>query len=352
MAKTLIIIISLLLIGFSFSCKGKKDVIIDKNILKNTDKPTKVIEEKLEGDFIQKGPAYKDDLGKSIKHGKWQILYPDGKLYSEGRYINGKKDGKWLVYYPSGKASDEANFKNDLQTGDYISYHPNGTIKTKGKFENSKPFGAWEWWYANGKIETKGMYYFGRKQEKWTYYSPDGKITAEGSFKDEFPIGKWTGIDTLGGGFIIDFPEDGKNGNVVGKTLKDKPFLNLTLNDGYLIGKAELFYTNGKICRRCTYISLDEAGVKKLKLSPKLIPFHIPPLKKNYQGVANGTNERYYTNGQLERLTTFSKGRINGIHKQFFENGKKRVECMYVNDVIAANSFKRWDEAGNLIETK
>ena len=38
-----------------------------------------------------------------LKEGLWKSYYSNGKLHSEGNYINGKSDGLWITYDEQGK---------------------------------------------------------------------------------------------------------------------------------------------------------------------------------------------------------------------------------------------------------
>lgn len=343
--RIILLLIGLIYLFQSVSCnkmikKETKVISTDKNIA----------EYKIEGGFFERGPVLTSDSGKPVKHGIWRVYFPDKKLYAIGKYDHGKKDSLWTVFTKDGKKSEETNFKQDIQDGLYQSWYDNGKLKSKGAFKKNRPYGLWEFYYLNGNLESKGTYYYGKRQEKWSYYFADSKIKATGNFKDDFPVGEWTGEDSLGISFKATFPD--RNGKVTGTFENNKTFISMTIKNGHLTGKAVYYYSNGKKERAATYIELSKEEAKREGFKAKLVPFFIHYLQKNFEGVPDGQMIRYYPNGQVERLTTFKRGILTGQHKQFYENGNKKVECIYKEGKIVKDSFTGWDIDGKIIEKK
>ena len=56
-------------------------------------------------------------------------LVPNGKLSSEGMYINGQEHGLWT------------------------EYHSNGQMAARGHYANGKEVGHWEFWSSDGSPE-------------------------------------------------------------------------------------------------------------------------------------------------------------------------------------------------------
>ncbi|MBN1233832.1 MAG: hypothetical protein JXA60_10805 [Candidatus Coatesbacteria bacterium] len=314
----------------------------------STDKSVK--EYKMEGGFFERGPVMTSDKGKPVKHGIWKVYFPDKKLYATGKYYNGKKDSLWTIFTKDGKKSEEANFRQDIQDGPYKSWYDGDKLKSKGMFKKGKPYSIWELYYLNGNLESKGSYYYGKKQDKWIYYYANSQLRATGNFKDDFPVGEWTGKDSLGISFKATFPVG--NGEVSGTYENKKKFISMIIKNRQLIGKAVFYYSNGKAERSAVYIELSKEDAKKEGFKAKLVPFFVHNMQKNFDGVPDGQMIRYYTNGQIERLTTFRRGILTGQHKQFYENGKKKVECIYKEGKIVKDSFTSWDINGKVLEKK
>jgi len=64
-----------------------------------------------------------------IKHGLFSAHHPNGKLSSEGMYVNDQEDGLWT------------------------EYHTNGQMAARGHYANGKEVGHWEFWSSDGSPE-------------------------------------------------------------------------------------------------------------------------------------------------------------------------------------------------------
>ena len=64
-----------------------------------------------------------------IKHGLFSAHHPNGKLSSEGMYVNGQEHGLWT------------------------EYHSNGQMAARGHYANGKEVGHWEFWRSDGSPE-------------------------------------------------------------------------------------------------------------------------------------------------------------------------------------------------------
>lgn len=62
------------------------------------------------------------------RQGEWSYWYPDGKLWSQGEYLNGKRDGKSTVWYE------------------------NGQKRYQGVYLNDSTIGKWQFWDEQGKL--------------------------------------------------------------------------------------------------------------------------------------------------------------------------------------------------------
>jgi hypothetical protein len=58
------------------------------------------------------------------------------QLYSEGCYLNGKKNGLWTYWYMNGQKRSEGEFKDDLLNGSVVDYDMKGNKVDKVVYEN------------------------------------------------------------------------------------------------------------------------------------------------------------------------------------------------------------------------
>ena len=57
------------------------------------------------------------------------------------------------------------------------------------------------------------------------------------------------------------------------------------------------------------------------------------------------------SNGILSFEEEYNKGFQEGMYTSYHKNGKKKKEYKSHNNDIVKNTFKKWDEDGNLIES-
>jgi antitoxin component YwqK of YwqJK toxin-antitoxin module len=65
-------------------------------------------------------------------------------------------------------------------------------------------------------------------------------------------------------------------------------------------------------------------------------------------GLLNGTSKKWYPNKQLMEERFYSKGRKNGKHVSYWQNGNKRFE-FFAKDDAYEGELKEWSVDGNLI---
>ena len=52
-----------------------------------------------------------------IRDGLFQEFHPNGKLASEGTYVDGHEDGLWRDYHDNGQIAAEGNYTQGVETG-------------------------------------------------------------------------------------------------------------------------------------------------------------------------------------------------------------------------------------------
>ncbi len=70
-------------------------------------------------------------------------------------------------------------------------------------------------------------------------------------------------------------------------------------------------------------------------------------VSKSYEvenGVLNGELTRYFSNGQIKKITTYKSGEKDGKIVQYYENGKMKFEAFRDNGNFVKST--KWDELG------
>ena len=74
----------------------------------------------------------------SLKAGKWTVYYPHGAPSQIMTYKFGKLNGKMSNYYSNGKIQSEGKYVNDLKHGVFKIYDKDGKVLKQEKFAYNK----------------------------------------------------------------------------------------------------------------------------------------------------------------------------------------------------------------------
>ena len=132
--KRILIILHLLV--FLFACGSKEIEKVETTF--NSGKPKLVVKYKLvEGEETRTHEKELYESGKTkmegaIENGQrtglWKVYFEDGTLWSEGEYVDGKRNGTAKNYYPNGKLRYEGMFKQDQKIGRWKFYNEQGQL--------------------------------------------------------------------------------------------------------------------------------------------------------------------------------------------------------------------------------
>lgn len=115
-----------------------------------------------------------------------------GKLVSEGKMINQKREGEWIIYQKkSNKILNKENYSNGIQEGKQITYYPDETIAEELNYKNGKKDGENLYYGVNGKLTKKLFYENDELEGKAFYYDASGQVTIEGNYKEGKKHGLW-----------------------------------------------------------------------------------------------------------------------------------------------------------------
>lgn len=126
---------------------------------------------------------------KGLKHGKWEkIEY--GKIVYRGQFIHGAPMGEFTYFYDDGKTLKSiSNFmKNNVMYA--ITYHSNGKISSQGKFINKIKDSLWVYFGDNGTKIGEESYLKGKKNGFWRKYDlTSGQLLEEEAWKNDLQHG-------------------------------------------------------------------------------------------------------------------------------------------------------------------
>jgi antitoxin component YwqK of YwqJK toxin-antitoxin module len=103
-----------------------------------------------------------------IRNGKWKEFNRHGVLIAEGVYVDNAKHGTWIEYYDhTGTKMIQEDYRYGVQHGRFTSYHPNGRIFSQGQFVNGLREGYFNVYDEQGN-NTRTLYFINNVQIKDT----------------------------------------------------------------------------------------------------------------------------------------------------------------------------------------
>jgi len=115
----------------------------------------------------------------------------DGKILTEGEYIEGYEEGFW--YYELGESREEGYYSGGYRNGLWKSFYSDGELSFEGEFIDDNPNGKHTYYWDNGKIKDQGRYIMGKKEGDWQKNNYDGSTFLIVTYKNGIET-KYDGI--------------------------------------------------------------------------------------------------------------------------------------------------------------
>lgn len=87
----------------------------------------------------------------------------NGRLLSEVKLVDGKKEGLSKFYWPNGKLKCEANYQNGIYHGSVVRYFENGNLFSSFNYNHGQESGKQQMWKSDGRIKVNYEVINGRK---------------------------------------------------------------------------------------------------------------------------------------------------------------------------------------------
>jgi antitoxin component YwqK of YwqJK toxin-antitoxin module len=129
-------------------------------------------------------------FSKGKKTGQETNFYKDGKIESQGNYVDGSRNGHWKMfgnkdnilaegnYSPKAGVAEDAEIKYE-RNGIWKEYYADGKLFGTGTRKHTRT-GAWKFYYNNGQIGYDGVMANESMFETAKMYDRDGKILGDG----------------------------------------------------------------------------------------------------------------------------------------------------------------------------
>ena len=261
--------------------------------------------------------------------------------------VNGK-DVK--TYYRSGILESCVNKRNNQLHGECSFYHPNGVLQYQCEFKNGKRNGTGKQYDENGYDDSSIEYKNDVMNGDEMLYHKNLMTAVEGRRKNGMRVGKFKEYDEKGK--ILKLYNYNKNGN----GLLDGEYITFYPKK-YGQKKSECYYNNGNRCG--IYIERYESGnISKIchydengKLTGKCTTYYENGKKKTECTYKNnilvGKYREWHENDKIAKKCYYENGALDGKYIEKYDNGNIAKECNYKNDIIVGEYIEKYDN-GNI----
>ncbi len=248
-----------------------------------------------------------------------RFYYPNGKISSEGKLMNGKPDGYWISYFESGRIKSEGNRLNFRLDSLWKFYNDSGFVTAEYNYKEGLKHGLQKSYYDNGILQSEEKDSLSVKNGLFKLYTSEGKI-----FKS---IPYSNGVEN---GLAKEFRKDGiiitvtnfKNGYF---QKEDK--INRVDKNGLRQGLYRDYFANDKVQFEGNYKDDKKDGFFKeynsegrvVKKEEYRMGVLIPSIVEDKEKFE--IKRRYYPTGATKIVGTYKKGVPEGVFRMYDEKG-------------------------------
>jgi len=268
----------------------------------------------------------KTETGYAQEFLEW---YPNGALKKRYHYLNDSFDGLQEEFHEDGKLKLECHYADGKKIGTFKEWFENGQIASEIQLVKGRRSGLAKTFYKNGQFKSESFFNSaGNLQGLEKYYEENGQLVFEGFFSNG-----------LKSGFHQEWYRSG--------ALKKKTnFLG-----GKIHGSDEEFYENGDLAHKANYVDnlIDGAFTSWFEDAT------IHEKNQFERGKPVGIHLEYYQKETPDSINVlasalcYSEGKLDGVQKRFYKNGKPEVVLTYKNNIL--HGLKSlWSMEGDLLE--
>ena len=198
-------------------------------------------------------------------------------------------------------------------------YYPNEQVSSEGIMRGDKPDGYWKTYYVTGVIKSEGKRTNYLLDSTWNFYNQTGDLVQRISYS----IGEKSGYSIS---YRYDNPINPGQSTMISKEL----YVN-----GRKEGNSFYYHITGEMKQIVFFKEGRKQGLAR-EFSKDSVLITIMEYNDNY--VVN-----------RERVNRVDlKGRKQGTHREYYENGKIKMEVNYLDDELHGY-FREFDGTGNLV---
>ncbi len=274
------------------------------------------------------------DVKETTLHLEDTIVYLRNDMIPITGVIQGKNNSNKKIF--------EVSYLKGKKSGPMKLWCSNGQLILSGNYYNGVPNGSFEWYYSSGKINAKCNYFYGKPNGKCQgWYEEHDQL----KYEENYQLGALFGVQryfsqdgvSLGGGDLV-------NGN--GKLILYYPNKTIALENLYLNGlltkineyslngkiQSIVEYQNGKLNGKCLFWDESDHEIAEL----------------NYLcGEKHGTNKEFYRDGKNKLEEHYLNGVLDSVKRKWSDKEKLIEESFWENGINVSSKY--WNENGELL---
>ncbi|NCA84862.1 MAG: toxin-antitoxin system YwqK family antitoxin [Clostridia bacterium] len=236
--------------------------------------------------------------------GYWKTYHENGVLKSEGNRVNFELEGSWKFYDESGKMVLLVNYSAGIKNGLRITWRYDEIVAEN--FESDIRQGLTTYYYADSAVAKTIPFVNGREEGLAKEYADDGRVIT---------------ITTYKKGYIV-----------------ARERINRTDSEGRKQGAWKFFHDNGLVSLEGRYTNDEKDGYfKSYDKNGKLLQTSKWVNGVQQENVAELAQlevaRDYYPNGQVAIVQTYKNGVLQGVRRQYDEQGNLVSGAYYENGV-------------------
>jgi antitoxin component YwqK of YwqJK toxin-antitoxin module len=293
--------------------------------------------------------------------GYHQEFYPNGKLSMEKKFHTGwmvemnqydtsgrllvknkfpDGNGSWLQLHMNGSKKEEGHMKDGYLEGLVQTYYFDGSLSVKQYFHGGYSDSLFESYYYKGPKSVVGSYQTGKKSGQWMYYEENGSLSYIIDYENDEVNGKRIFLSNNKQVSVQEVKAGKRNG--LSRRYDEDGTLAYTIR--YVNDRAMGYTYNGPDGKPVAEIPLVRGSANLKTFFPNGKPSRVCRFD---EGMTNGWDTLFYTNGNVLSVDSTSFGNLEGINLEYHSNGKIKREKHFLHDNLHG-IFREFDEKGIL----
>jgi antitoxin component YwqK of YwqJK toxin-antitoxin module len=121
---------------------------------------------------------------RNTPEGKAKSFYPDGRIYEEKSFKNGRLVGACRTYYRDGTLWNECFYVDGMPDGTCMTYYENQAVDTVSHYRLGGLEGDYKTFYLAGGLREEGAFKNGKKEGVWTKFYDTGEPESIEEFRN------------------------------------------------------------------------------------------------------------------------------------------------------------------------